>query len=134
VHTKQDIVNKIFTPHLQLDYDVDDFQKFSTFINSSKLINRKIVSKFFKSFLEAEISDTIDLSLNPKEETDFLLFKEKSKKVYFFSDNFKDAIFFNSFNKTFNGIVEMLHYNSRVRFPKRFLLLKKDESSLNSFF
>lgn len=132
---KQDRVNKFFTPHIKSDYDVDDFQKFSTLINSHKLINRKIISKFFRFFLKAEICDTIDVSLKPSSEFDFLSFKSyKSSSHFFLSDNFKDAIFFNSFNKTFNGIVEMLHYNSRVRFPKRFVFLKRDESSLNSFF
>lgn len=77
----------------------------------------------------------MDLSLNPYNEIDFLFYKSyKQDRDFFFLDNFKDAIFLNSFNKTFNGIVEMLHYNSKIRFPKRFLLLKKNESSSNSFF
>lgn len=107
-----------------------------TFVNSRKLINGKNIAKFFKFFLKAEIGDTMDLSLNPYNEMDFLFYKdfEYSKDDYFFTNDFKDAIFLNSFNKTFNGIVEMLHYNSKIRFPKRFLLLKKNESSLNSFF
>lgn len=134
---KSDELNKLFTPYIKTDYDLEDFQKFSNFVNSGKLINRKIVSKFFKFFLKAEIDDTIHLSLNPYEEITFMRLQGIRRFDFFLPvGNFKDAIFFNSFNKTFNGIVEMLHYNSKVRFPKRFIFLKKNEwsSTSNSVF
>jgi hypothetical protein len=42
---------------------------------------------------------------------------------------YKEAFFFFSFNRSFNGIYEMLYYNHKVRFPKRFLFLKANLSS-----
>ena|SRR5579863_10251519 len=126
--------NKFFTPSIKIDFDALDFQKFTNCLNSQKLIDKKIVSKFFKFFLKTEICDSLDSSLESFNENDFLSFKKKSSLHFYSSGNFKDAIFFNTFNKTFNGIVEMLHYNHKVRFPKRFIFLKRNETSSNSFF
>jgi len=39
-------------------------------------------------------------------------------------NDFYHRIFSLSFNKGFNGVLEMLHYNNKLRFPKRFVFLQ----------
>jgi hypothetical protein len=81
-------------------------------VNTKNLINQ-----FFSSFKKEEIYDrTFD-------ELSSFFYKDFYKEFFCQIDPFYQKNFYFSLNKSFNGILEMLHLNSKISFPKRFILL-----------
>ena len=92
------------------------FDDFISNINSS-FFSKAIVKKFFNNFVNNEIffQQVDESSLNN------IAFNFKHLPVL---TQEQRVLFFYSFNKGFNGILEMLHFFNKVKFPKRGILLQ----------
>lgn len=94
-----------------------DFDLFYTNIHSYTF-NSNSVKKFFFDFMDNQI-------FFQQVDEDFFIFSKK-----FYSGNLspitedQKLLFFYTISKGFNGILEMLHFYNKVRFPKRFIFLQ----------
>lgn len=109
-----------------LDFD------FFIFNIHSYSFNRNIVKKFFYDFIDKQISfQQVD--------EDFFIFSKRFQawNLSFITEDQKLLLFY-TVSRGFNGIMEMLHFYNKVRFPKRFLFLQDltggNKSNLNSDF
>jgi hypothetical protein len=94
-----------------------DFDHFISNVNSL-FLNKDVIKKFFFSFLDYDISH--------QQTNETYAFYTRNNISFEFSglNEFNRSIFFFSCNRSFNGILEMLHFNNKLRYPKRNLLLR----------
>lgn len=109
--------------------DVKKFYNYSFFSseNFEKLVSNQnavyfdnsIVKKFFFCFLNTE---------NSHQFADDDFFVRDLNRYYVFSfdklSREQSLLFYYTFNKGFNGILEMFHFFNRIRVPKKFILLQ----------
>lgn len=95
---------------------------FDLFLGRSggELFNSQLIGKFFSSFLQEDICEDWEFF----DQQDPLFFKKDFFPDFFNVSSFPNALFFLSFNRSFKGIYEMLYFNHKIRFPKRFLRLR----------